>query len=148
VRLDIPAQAFLLGTDRDDLLGVLCRDLYMRAGRRDVTESSGRSTPAIHSLRLFTPRGRVAARQTPASRQMLDLDETQSSAPMPNSRLLSADGHVHPHTADVRASRPLRRTASPWRTHPVERGPRGMPRCAVEFVADQTHLVQPHPEPA
>ena len=30
------------------------------------------------------------------------LDETQSSAPMPNSRLLSAEGHVCPHTAYVR----------------------------------------------
>jgi hypothetical protein len=32
------------------------------------------------------------------------LDETQSSAPMPNSRLLSAERHVCPHTTDVRAS--------------------------------------------
>jgi hypothetical protein len=35
-------------------------------------------------------------------------DETQSSAPMPNSRLLSAEGHVCPHTAYVRASQTTR----------------------------------------
>jgi hypothetical protein len=35
-------------------------------------------------------------------------DETHSSAPMPNSRLLSAEGHVCPHTAYVRASQTTR----------------------------------------
>jgi hypothetical protein len=37
-----------------------------------------------------------------ANRRVTAADETQSSAPPPNSRLLSADGYVCPHTTYVR----------------------------------------------
>jgi hypothetical protein len=55
-------------------------------------------------------------------------DETQSSAPMPNSRLRSAEGHVCRTPDTCARARPLGRTsASPRRSHPVGRGSRRRP---------------------
>lgn len=70
----------------------------------------GTASPMVMALaasddagRAFSRSGRL--RSVPV---MPTWDETQSSAPMPNSRLLSAEGHVCPHTAYVRASQTTR----------------------------------------
>ena len=47
--------------------------------------------------------------------------ETQSSAPIPNSRLLSAEGHVCPHTTYVREL--ASQTTKPWDGRPAPGGP-------------------------
>jgi hypothetical protein len=64
-------------------------------------------------------------------------DETQSSAPMTNSRLLSAEGQVCPRTTYVRASQTTRRTsASPRRSHRWDELREECLDALVEFVAD------------
>jgi hypothetical protein len=57
------------------------------------------TVPAMTSARASLSYERRRLRGEPTT---LARDETQSSAPPPNSRLLSADGHVCPHTTYAR----------------------------------------------
>jgi hypothetical protein len=97
--------------------------------------SAGGRRPQGRHRKPCPPRGTVSppreSERPGEALRALASDETQLSAPMTNSRLLSAEGQVCPRTTYVRASQTTRRTsASPRRSHPMGRAPRGMPRCA------------------
>jgi hypothetical protein len=65
------------------------------------------------TLRRFRKSGEASVLLDPEATP--PTDETQSSAPMPNSRLLSTDGHVCPHPTYVRASQATQTNLCPLR---------------------------------